>query len=50
VLAGRPDRRLEVIAADVVEVDVDAVGGELGQRLARALLAIVEDGVEAELA
>ena len=32
----RADRRLEVVAADVVEVDVDAVGRELGEsRVAR---------------
>ncbi len=46
----RPDRRLEVVAAYVVEVDVDPVGSELGQSLARFLLAVVEDPVEAELA
>jgi hypothetical protein len=45
----RSDRRLERLAADVVEVHVDAVGREVAQRRARRRLVVVEARVEAEL-
>src|SRR6187455_2638503 len=50
MVAKRADRSLEVVAADVVEVDVDAVRSDFGEGAPRALLAIVERLVEAELA
>jgi hypothetical protein len=43
------DRRLEVLAAHVVELDVDAVGGRLPQGLVGRRFLIVEGGVEAQL-
>ena len=46
----RTDRSLELVAADIVEVHVDAVRGELGERRAGRRLVVVEDRVEAELA
>ena len=42
-------RGLEMVAADVVEVDVDAVRAVLAQRLAQVLGLVVERRVEAEL-
>lgn len=38
-----------MVATDVLEVDVDTVGGETGQRILGRLLLVVEAGVEAEL-
>ncbi len=49
VFAQRSDRRLEVVAADVVEVDVDALRGGLGQQFAHRAGPVVEGGIEAEL-
>ena len=43
------DRRREVLAADVVEVDVDAVRRGLAQQLGDRAVVVVERGVEAEL-
>lgn len=43
------ERRLEVLPADILVVNVDAVGGQALQRIARLLLFVVEAGVEAEL-
>ena len=43
------DRRGEVLAADVVEVDVDAVRRGLAQQLGDLAVVVVERGVEAEL-
>ena len=40
---------LEVLAADVLEVDIDTVRGKAGQGGEGALLLVVEAGVEAEL-
>ena len=48
--AQRADRGLEVVAADVVEVDVDAVGRRLAQQVGDAAVLVVERGVEAEVA
>ena len=50
VVAHAGDRRFEVIAADVVEVHVDAVGCGGGRAACRTLaVAVVECGIEAEL-
>lgn len=43
------ERRLEVAAADVLKVNVDALGRQPGQRVRGVLLLVVEAGVEAEL-
>ncbi len=45
---GREDRRFELLAADVVEVDVDPVGCGGAQRLRRTVV-VVEGRVGAEL-
>ena len=50
VQAHRPDRRLEVLAADVVEVDVDAVRRGGRQQLGDPPVVVVEGRVEAEVA
>ena len=47
--AERTDRGLEVVAADVVEVDVDAVGRGLAQQVGDAAVLVVEGRVEAEV-
>ena len=47
--AQRAERGLEVLAADVVEVDVDAVRRGRAQQLVDRAVVVVEGGVEAEL-
>ena len=43
------EHRVEDVAADVVEIDVDALGAMLAQRLLDVLALVVDGGVEAEL-
>src|SRR5690606_6293020 len=45
----RGDGGLQVVGADVVEVDVDAVRGRLLEQIAHGSPPVVERGVEAEL-
>src|SRR4051794_6266626 len=50
VQSQRPHRRLEMVPADVVEVDVDAIGRRCRQQLGHRPGVVVEGGVEPELA
>ncbi len=50
MVSERADGRLQMVASDVVEVDVDPVRSELGESGVRALLVVVEGVVEPQLA